>query len=683
MPLVARDRVIGAISLITSSESGRVLGDEDLALAIEIAGRAAVAVENARLFSETELQRAVLERQGEASVDGLLLVSPDGAIISSNRRYSEIWELGEHVLAQGDDATLEAAVDKVADPDAFVARVREVYATRETSREELRFRDGRTIERYGAPVTASNGDYVGYLWSFRDVTERVRSEQRLAFLSRASVLLAESLDLDETLTRVAALAFPVLADFCVFDVLDAAGEIRQVAASHRAEGRADFSAEMGRHVAPLDHPRHPVSTAIRTRETQLLTGIDDGVLAAIGADPTHSEFLRSLGVTSYLAVPLVLGQQTIGAVTFAFSESGRVHTASDVSLAEELARRAAVAVENARLYAETEARAQAAQALEFVGDGVFLVGADGVIRLWNPAAERITGLRLTRPRRLRRRRRPRDVAPPRGGRAAAHLPDRGRRPRALARAHRGPVRGRHRLRVPRPDRGAGARAAEERLRLDGLARAADAARGDLRRCHDAPAHGRRAPRRAAPRPARRGRERVGTARADRQRRPLGEPARRGRARRLDRELRRGRARRCRRRGGAGAPAGRDRARPRRRVETCRRSRPTRTRCARCSSTSSTTPSSTRPTEARWRACRAAGRRVRFSVADRGLGIPPSEHERIFEKFFRLDPNLTRGVGGTGLGLYICRELVRRMDGRICVESREGEGSTFSFELPVA
>ena len=97
-------------------------------------------------------------------------------------------------------------------------------------------------------------------------------------------------------------------------------------------------------------------------------------------------------MTSYLAVPLVLGQQTIGAVTFAFSESGRVHTASDVSLAEELARRAAVAVENARLYAETEARAQAAQALEFVGDGVFLVGADGVIRLWNPAAERITGL---------------------------------------------------------------------------------------------------------------------------------------------------------------------------------------------------------------------------------------------------------------------------------------------------
>jgi signal transduction histidine kinase len=76
-------------------------------------------------------------------------------------------------------------------------------------------------------------------------------------------------------------------------------------------------------------------------------------------------------------------------------------------------------------------------------------------------------------------------------------------------------------------------------------------------------------------------------------------------------------------------------------------------------------------------------RVRFSVRDQGLGIPEAELERIFDKFHRLDPYLHRGVGGTGLGLYICRELVRQMNGRIWVESATGEGSTFSFELPVA
>ena len=78
-----------------------------------------------------------------------------------------------------------------------------------------------------------------------------------------------------------------------------------------------------------------------------------------------------------------------------------------------------------------------------------------------------------------------------------------------------------------------------------------------------------------------------------------------------------------------------------------------------------------------------GNAVRFSVRDEGLGIPVAEQRRIFEKFYRVDPNLSRGIGGTGLGLYICRELVRRMDGHIWVESSEGEGSTFAFELPLA
>jgi signal transduction histidine kinase len=66
-------------------------------------------------------------------------------------------------------------------------------------------------------------------------------------------------------------------------------------------------------------------------------------------------------------------------------------------------------------------------------------------------------------------------------------------------------------------------------------------------------------------------------------------------------------------------------------------------------------------------------------------VPPAEQRRIFEKFYRLDPNLTRGVGGTGLGLYICRELVHRMNGRLWVVSPrvDGKGSTFAFELPLA
>jgi signal transduction histidine kinase len=72
----------------------------------------------------------------------------------------------------------------------------------------------------------------------------------------------------------------------------------------------------------------------------------------------------------------------------------------------------------------------------------------------------------------------------------------------------------------------------------------------------------------------------------------------------------------------------------------------------------------------------------IEVADEGLGIPADERERIFEKFYRLDPQQTQGVGGSGLGLYICRELVERMNGQLHVESEPGRGSRFTVELPL-
>ena len=75
--------------------------------------------------------------------------------------------------------------------------------------------------------------------------------------------------------------------------------------------------------------------------------------------------------------------------------------------------------------------------------------------------------------------------------------------------------------------------------------------------------------------------------------------------------------------------------------------------------------------------------VRFTVTDQGLGVPEAERGRIFEKFVRLDPHMRRGIPGTGLGLYICRELVEQMGGRIWIDDNEGRGSTFAFELPAA
>jgi two-component system sensor histidine kinase VicK len=79
----------------------------------------------------------------------------------------------------------------------------------------------------------------------------------------------------------------------------------------------------------------------------------------------------------------------------------------------------------------------------------------------------------------------------------------------------------------------------------------------------------------------------------------------------------------------------------------------------------------------------AGTYVRFTVTDEGLGIPPAEQSRIFEKFYRVDPDMAGGIGGTGLGLYISRELVRRVHGRIWVEANQRRGSVFHVEIPAA
>jgi signal transduction histidine kinase len=74
-------------------------------------------------------------------------------------------------------------------------------------------------------------------------------------------------------------------------------------------------------------------------------------------------------------------------------------------------------------------------------------------------------------------------------------------------------------------------------------------------------------------------------------------------------------------------------------------------------------------------------RVRFTVKDEGIGIPASERERIFEKFTRLDPQMRHGIGGSGLGLYICRELIGQMGGTIWATGNQATGSTLAFEVP--
>jgi GAF domain-containing protein len=132
---------------------------------------------------------------------------------------------------------------------------------------------------------------------------------------------------------------------------------------------------------------------IRSGEPELVAEITEEMIEGAAEDALHLELLQELGLSSYMCVPLKGRDAVLGAITLVTSESGRRFGAEDLSLAEELARRAATAIENARLYREAEARAQAARVLATIGDGVFLVDQSGRVQLWNSAAQWITGLK--------------------------------------------------------------------------------------------------------------------------------------------------------------------------------------------------------------------------------------------------------------------------------------------------
>lgn len=134
--------------------------------------------------AEAEDRLGLIALAAEASPDGILIVGPNGDIRARNSRFAEIWGFGDDLLATAsDDAALAEAMNRVADPDAFIGRVRELYETRATSRDEIALRDGRVLDRHGTPLHDRTGTDIGYAWYFRDISEQRQTEIELRDLA--------------------------------------------------------------------------------------------------------------------------------------------------------------------------------------------------------------------------------------------------------------------------------------------------------------------------------------------------------------------------------------------------------------------------------------------------------------------------------------------------------------------
>ncbi|MEO7836853.1 MAG: SpoIIE family protein phosphatase [Acidimicrobiales bacterium] len=131
-----------------------------------------------------DAQARLAVAQAEASPDGMLVVSPEGKMVATNRRFAEVWGFPEAVIESRDDeVALEAALARVADPEAFIVKVRQVYGARLSCRDQVLLTSGRILDRYGAPLYDIDGGYLGYAWYFRDITDQMRTQAELRELA--------------------------------------------------------------------------------------------------------------------------------------------------------------------------------------------------------------------------------------------------------------------------------------------------------------------------------------------------------------------------------------------------------------------------------------------------------------------------------------------------------------------
>lgn len=238
-------------------------------------------------------------------------------------------------------------------------------------------RQRATIDFSLKPVHDPDGRVVLLIPEGRDITDRKRAEaatrqlvreqairsqaelgqQRFAFLAEASATLATSLDYETTLQSIAQLAVPALAEYCIIDLIEPQGDIRRVALAHGDTNKQALMQQLGPY-PPRASGAEGVSRVLQTGEPVLVDDVSTTFLEQIAQDDQHLTLLHTLRPRSLMIVPLAVRNTIIGAFTLAAAESGRRYGQDDLALAQEVAGRAALAIDNARLYHEAQEAVQ-------------------------------------------------------------------------------------------------------------------------------------------------------------------------------------------------------------------------------------------------------------------------------------------------------------------------------------
>jgi len=269
------------------------------------------------------------------AVDYLLKPIEPDILLSKVAVFVDLWRKNAQVERQAAEltATIKALEFQIEERMRTEAELR-------SARDEL---EQRVHERTAGLAQANQ--------SLRaEIAERERAEQSLRLLAEASRQLAESLEYENQLAKIARLAIPMLGDWCAIDVIEESGAVKRVAIAAHDPGKEELGHRIQEHY-PFDATM-PYGTAqvLRTREPEVYLEISDELLAASAHDEEHLAMLRAVGLKSFMSVPLAARDKLLGAITFATYEAHRAYGQSDLRLAELLARRIAVAIDNALLY---------------------------------------------------------------------------------------------------------------------------------------------------------------------------------------------------------------------------------------------------------------------------------------------------------------------------------------------
>jgi PAS domain S-box-containing protein len=361
VPLAARGRVLGSMTLL-STRAGRHYAESDLAFASTLAERCALAIDNARLHDRAERSLSLLDTVFSTAPVGLALVDRDLRFVRVNETFAAFNGRPVRELV---GRTVPEVLRADGHPEATVVpSYHQVLASGEAVLDlELTTTAPAGAARHWnasfTPVMHADGSVTGVIVSVVDVTERRalldaerEARVRADFLARAGAILDASLDYEETLRSVAQIAIPEVADWCAVSILDDSGVLQEVATAHVAEGQRELGAEIARRFPPDPGADSGTYGVARSGETAYVREITDEMLVAGIPDPEHLDLIRRLGLRSVIIAALKARGRVFGTFSLASAESGRLFEQVDVQLAEELAARAGMAIDNARLYTE-------------------------------------------------------------------------------------------------------------------------------------------------------------------------------------------------------------------------------------------------------------------------------------------------------------------------------------------